>query len=317
MRPIELAESAAHHRLRRGRDARLPRLRHGRHAAERAPRLVPPGRPRRGHRPARRRDPAHPAAGHPHLRRRPARLPAPRPPAGPRHLRAGVRPGRRPRLVPRARRAVPAVEAVLLDVVAGPHARRPRALLARDGKSPFDEKWFERPDQDDRITTRHRRRRLPVRPLRRRCGPTPPRSTRPRAGGSASPTTSSTRSTRGRTGSSPARSSARSPTGRPRTTCSPACATASRSERDADDARVQYRVVVGKKDERVEGPDDADLVVTAPLDVVQAADFDADRRVHAGQAEVGRADRRAVRPAALGRGGGAAQRARSASLSSL
>jgi mycothiol S-conjugate amidase len=28
------------------------------------------------------------------------------------------------------------------------------ALLARDGKSPFDEKWFDRPDQDDRITTK-------------------------------------------------------------------------------------------------------------------------------------------------------------------
>jgi len=28
---------------------------------------------------------------------------------------------------------------------------------------------------------------------------------------------------------------------------------------------VQYRVVVGKKDERVEGPDDADVVVTIPL----------------------------------------------------
>ena len=27
-------------------------------------------------------------------------------------------------------------------------------LLARDGKSPFDEKWFERPDQDHRVTTR-------------------------------------------------------------------------------------------------------------------------------------------------------------------
>lgn len=27
-------------------------------------------------------------------------------------------------------------------------------------------------------------------------------------------------------------------------------------------ATVQYRVVVGKKDERVEGPDDADLVVS-------------------------------------------------------
>jgi mycothiol S-conjugate amidase len=27
-------------------------------------------------------------------------------------------------------------------------------LLARDGKSPFEEKWFERPDQDGRVTTR-------------------------------------------------------------------------------------------------------------------------------------------------------------------
>ena len=38
---------------------------------------------------------------------------------------------------------------------------------------------------------------------------------------------------------------------------------------------VQYRVVLGKKDERVEGPDDADVVVTAPFDVVTADGFDA------------------------------------------
>ena len=37
---------------------------------------------------------------------------------------------------------------------------------------------------------------------------------------------------------------------------------------------VQYRVVVGKGDERVEGPDDAELVVTVPLATVTAADFD-------------------------------------------
>ncbi len=37
---------------------------------------------------------------------------------------------------------------------------------------------------------------------------------------------------------------------------------------------IQYRVVVAKKDERVEGADDAELVVTVPLDVVQSADFD-------------------------------------------
>jgi hypothetical protein len=38
---------------------------------------------------------------------------------------------------------------------------------------------------------------------------------------------------------------------------------------------VQYRVIVGKKDEVVEGPDDADLVVTVPLDVVRDDGFDA------------------------------------------
>ena len=37
---------------------------------------------------------------------------------------------------------------------------------------------------------------------------------------------------------------------------------------------VQYRVVVGKKDERIEGPDDADVVVTVPLVDAAAADFD-------------------------------------------
>lgn len=38
---------------------------------------------------------------------------------------------------------------------------------------------------------------------------------------------------------------------------------------------VQYRVVVGKKDERVDGPDDADVVVSVPLEVALAVDFDA------------------------------------------
>ena len=37
---------------------------------------------------------------------------------------------------------------------------------------------------------------------------------------------------------------------------------------------VQYRVVVAKKEERVEGADDAELVVTVPLAVVAADDFD-------------------------------------------
>ena len=38
---------------------------------------------------------------------------------------------------------------------------------------------------------------------------------------------------------------------------------------------VQYRVVVGKKDERIDGPDGADVVFTAPLDVVSSEGFDA------------------------------------------
>lgn len=38
---------------------------------------------------------------------------------------------------------------------------------------------------------------------------------------------------------------------------------------------VQYRLVVGTRDERVEGPDDADVVITVPLAEVTAKDFDA------------------------------------------
>ena len=38
---------------------------------------------------------------------------------------------------------------------------------------------------------------------------------------------------------------------------------------------VQYRVVLGKKDERIDGPDDADVVVTAPFDVASSDGFDA------------------------------------------
>ncbi len=38
---------------------------------------------------------------------------------------------------------------------------------------------------------------------------------------------------------------------------------------------VQYRVVLGKKDERIDGPADADIVVTAPFEVATSAGFDA------------------------------------------
>lgn len=38
---------------------------------------------------------------------------------------------------------------------------------------------------------------------------------------------------------------------------------------------VQYRVVVAKKDERVDGPDDATIVFTVPVAVAAADGFDA------------------------------------------
>jgi hypothetical protein len=38
---------------------------------------------------------------------------------------------------------------------------------------------------------------------------------------------------------------------------------------------VQYRLVVAKKDERVEGPDDADATFTIPLADATEEDFDA------------------------------------------
>jgi hypothetical protein len=38
---------------------------------------------------------------------------------------------------------------------------------------------------------------------------------------------------------------------------------------------VQYRVVVAKKDERVDGPDGADIVITVPVAVAADPDFDA------------------------------------------
>lgn len=37
---------------------------------------------------------------------------------------------------------------------------------------------------------------------------------------------------------------------------------------------IQYRLIVGKKDERVEGPDDADVVISVPLADVGADGFD-------------------------------------------
>lgn len=38
---------------------------------------------------------------------------------------------------------------------------------------------------------------------------------------------------------------------------------------------VQYRLVVAKKDERVDGPDDAEIVITVPAAIATADGFDA------------------------------------------
>ena len=38
---------------------------------------------------------------------------------------------------------------------------------------------------------------------------------------------------------------------------------------------IQYRVVVAKKDERIEGPDDADVVLSVPIAVAADEAFDA------------------------------------------
>ncbi|MEM8620375.1 MAG: hypothetical protein AAGF73_11705 [Actinomycetota bacterium] len=43
----------------------------------------------------------------------------------------------------------------------------------------------------------------------------------------------------------------------------------------AAERRVQYRIVVAKKDERVTGDDDAEVVFTVPAADVTADDFDA------------------------------------------
>lgn len=43
---------------------------------------------------------------------------------------------------------------------------------------------------------------------------------------------------------------------------------------EASDRSVQYRLVVAKKDERIDGPDDADVVVTVPVADASADGFD-------------------------------------------
>ena len=181
----------AHHRVRPRRDARLSRLRawpdsptnehpdsfHQADIDEAAGRLVEV---------IRRSAPA----GRAHVRRRPARLPAPRPPSGSRRLRAGVRPGRRSRLVSRPRRAVPAREALLLRVVAGTHGRRAPGA-DREARQVTVRREVVRPPRPRRPDHHpDRDRRLPVGAQRRAQGACAPRSTRTSRGGSGSTTTS-------------------------------------------------------------------------------------------------------------------------------
>ena len=214
------------------------------------------------------------AAGRHHLQRRPARLPAPRPPQGPRHLAAGVRPGRRPGLVPRARRAVPAVEAVLLGVVAGPDADDPRDAARAATASHRSTRSGSSARTPTTASPPRSRSATSSSPARSRCGPTPPRSTRPSRGGSGSTTPSSAEVypwedwilARSLVGPDPHRRLRARPVRRRALV---------RRQRAVDRRRrVQYRVIVGKKDEIVDGPDDADLVVSVPLVEVQAAGFD-------------------------------------------
>ena len=264
LRPVELAGSARDHRVRRGRHARLPGLGHARHRAEPAPRVVPHGADRRGHRAARRGHPPRAPAGHHHLQRRPGGYPHPD------HLKvhdisvlAFERAGD-PDVVPRARRAVPAAK-LYYTVWSRARMLAIHEAMIRSGTSPYDEKWLDRPDRDHRITTKlDVGAYLWARPGR--CVPTPPRSTRTSRGGSAS------------TDDELANAYpyeewvlAHSTVGRPE----PGYDRDRPVRRLRDPAprrvalwagtTVQYRVVFGKKDEVVEGPDDAELVVTWPL----------------------------------------------------
>ena len=310
----------ARHRLRRGRDARLPRLGHARHRPanehpesfhqadvdEAAGRLVAVIRRTRPQVIITYGDDQQ---GYPH----------------PDHLKvhdisvlAFDRAGD-PDWYPEAGEPVPAAQAVLLDVVAGPDEGDPRGAARPPRQVAVRRAVVRPPRQRPPDHDPHRRQPSTSGPARPPCGRTPPRSTRKRGSGSPSTTPSWPRSTRGRTGSSPARWSGRSPTasaehdlfdgvrdvGAQRPVVTPPVTTT-----------VQYRVIVGKKDELVDGPDDADVVITVPLAEVVADGFDPDGRLHAGQAQVDRLHRRAVRPAPLGRRGDRAQPARIASLSS-
>ena len=182
------------------------------------------------------------------------------------------------------------------------------ALLRLRGESPFDEDWFKRPDVDHRITTRidvsgffwartgallaHATQvdpnaRVLVRAHRRRAR-------RDLRLGGLDPRPVVRRSDpRGRWRARPVR----------------------RHLSRGLDVSVQYRVVLGKKDERVEGPDDADVVVTAPFDVVSSEGFDATMEFMRGRVKASGTHGPVAGTVEVGRRDEPAQPARIASLS--
>ena len=188
------------------------------------PDSLPPGRHRRGDRPAGGDHPAHPPAGDHHLRRRPVGLSAPRSPARPRHLGAGVRTGGRSRLVSRSsasrsRRRSSTTRSGRRQRIVAVH----EAILARTGESPFSDEWLDRPSQDHRITTKVDVGDYLWARDRVVAGPRHPGRPDRRVVVRRSTTRPWPASTRGRTGSSPGRSSGRSRVSTRSATCSPAC----------------------------------------------------------------------------------------------
>ena len=138
------------------------------------------------------------------------------------------------------------------------HAR----LIERDGTSPFDEKWFDRPDSDHRITTR-----VEVGDFQFA------RSASLRAHATQVDPTESFWF--GLTDDELADVYPYDDSILARSLVGPIPADTVENDlfagiRSSVTSRIvttiQYRVVVGKKDERVDGPDDADVVVTVPLD---------------------------------------------------
>ena len=79
---------------------------------------------------------------------------------------------------------------------------------------------------------------------------------------------------------------------------------------------VQYRVFVAKSNEIVEGPDDADVVITVPLDDVRDPSFEPTVAYMRGRLKTTGSTGALLRGAPFWRGGGGAQPSRIATLRS-